>query len=59
MMVGYYSSGEFLRQLAERVTLFKLQLAKGGYWTGGRAPYGFGRVLERISKPFKDNCQTG
>src|SRR5581483_3741199 len=36
---------EFLRKHAERVITAKMALAKGGYWTGGRAPYGFVRVL--------------
>ncbi len=45
MWIDYYESGEFLRKHAERVITAKMALAKGGYWAGGRAPYGFVRVL--------------
>lgn len=45
MWFDYFESGEFLRKLAERVLASKILLGKGGYWTGGRAPYGFVRVL--------------
>ncbi|NQV24736.1 MAG: recombinase family protein [Rhodopirellula sp.] len=41
----YSQNGEFLTQLAERVLAAQIRLAKGGYWTGGTAPYGFVRVL--------------
>jgi len=41
----YSQNGEFLTQLAERVLAAQIRLAKGGYWTGGPAPYGFVRVL--------------
>lgn len=45
MWMDFYESGEFLRKHAERVITAKIALAKGGYWAGGRAPYGFVRVL--------------
>lgn len=45
MWVDYYESGEFLRKHAERVISSKILLGKAGYWTGGRAPFGFVRVL--------------
>ena len=45
MWFDYFEGGEFLRRLAERVISAKILLAKGGHWTGGRAPYGFVRVL--------------
>lgn len=41
----YSLNGEFLTQLAERVLAAQIRLAKGGFWTGGPAPYGFVRVL--------------
>jgi len=37
MWIDYYESGEFLRKHAARVIDAKILLAKGGYWTGGRA----------------------
>lgn len=45
MWIDYYESGEFLRKHAERVIAAKILLGKAGYWTGGRAPFGFVRVL--------------
>ncbi len=46
-IVGYHESGKFLRDLAERIIAAKQQLARDGFSTGGRAPYGFGRFLVR------------
>ena len=45
MMFDYHTSGEFLRQLSERIIRTQLQLAAAGYWTGGNPPYGFVRAL--------------
>jgi hypothetical protein len=45
MWFDYYESGEFLRKHAERIISTKILLVKGGYWSGGRAPFGFARVL--------------
>jgi DNA invertase Pin-like site-specific DNA recombinase len=45
MLFGYHQSGEFLRQLAERVIDAQRHLARQGFRTGGNAPYGFGRFL--------------
>ena len=45
MLADYLSSGEFLKQLSERVLRTQLQLARDGKWTGGNAPYGFTRAL--------------
>src|SRR5204862_203149 len=45
MMLGYYASGDFLRQHAERIISAQRLLAEEGYRTGGDPPYGFGRVL--------------
>ena len=45
MLAEYQSSGDFLRQLSERVLRTQLQLAREGRWTGGNAPYGFARAL--------------
>ncbi|GMU34732.1 MAG: hypothetical protein AMXMBFR20_26040 [Planctomycetia bacterium] len=44
-LINYSESGQFLQKLALRITETKLSLAKGGFWTGGRPPYGFVRVL--------------
>ena len=48
-IVGYHESGKFLRELAERIIAAQQQLAREGFSTGGRAPYGFGRFLVRKS----------
>ncbi len=45
MLFEYYESGEFLKKHAERIIASKILLTKEGFWTGGRAPYGFSRVL--------------
>ena len=45
MFLDYGQSGKFLNDLAERMVSSQMTLARGGYWTGGRAPYGFARVL--------------
>lgn len=66
MLVEYESSGDFLRQLSERVLRAQLQLARAGRWTGGNAPYGFtralvdadGRILEKLL-PGKSVRQPG
>lgn len=44
-LFAYHESGNFLRQHAERVLAVQQHLAKQGFRTGGRAPYGFSRVL--------------
>ena len=45
MYVAYYESGDFLRKHARRVLTAQRHLAESGFSTGGRAPYGFARVL--------------
>ena len=49
MLFEYYESGEFLKKHAERIIASKILLTKGGFWTGGRAPYGFVRALVNTS----------
>jgi DNA invertase Pin-like site-specific DNA recombinase len=44
LVCSYSESGEYLNKLALRVLESQVQLAKKGYWTGGRPPYGFVRV---------------
>ncbi|HNO78848.1 MAG TPA: recombinase family protein [Phycisphaerae bacterium] len=44
-LIDYHESGNFLKQLAERVLLAQRGLAIRGYWNGGSAPYGFARAL--------------
>ena len=44
-LFGYHESGEFSKKLSERVVLVQASLARKGYSTGGRPPYGFGRFL--------------
>lgn len=41
----YFENGDFLRQLAERVIVALVKIAKDGNWTGGQAPHGFIRIL--------------
>ena len=42
-LFGYHESGEFSKKLSERVVRCQASLARQGYSTGGRPPYGFGR----------------
>ncbi len=44
-LLGYSESGRYLVTLAENVIRGQLHTAKRGGWSGGRAPYGFARVL--------------
>ena len=44
MMFSYIKSSEFLQDLAVRVLQVQGELARRGWWTGGRPPYGFARV---------------
>lgn len=53
-LFGFHESGEFSRKLSERVLLTHIALASKGYSTGGRAPYGFGRFLERPDGTFEE-----
>ena len=48
-IIDYDKAGEDRRELAEKILLAQLSLAKNGYSTGGRAPFGFRRCLVRIS----------
>ncbi len=45
MVFGYQQSGDYLRQLADRVVSVQRHLASQGFRTGGSPPYGFGRFL--------------
>lgn len=44
-LVEHEESGKFRLTLAEKMLRAQLMLAKNGYSTGGRAPYGFRRTL--------------
>ena len=44
-LFGYHASGEYLKNLADRIILGHRNRAQQGYRTGGNAPYGFVRVL--------------
>jgi hypothetical protein len=46
-LVDFHESGQFLKTHAERVLQTQRRLAQQGYWTGGRAPFGFERALLR------------
>jgi DNA invertase Pin-like site-specific DNA recombinase len=45
LLYEYTQSGQFLPDHAERILRARATLADRGYWTGGRAPYGFSRIL--------------
>ena len=45
LILVYTESGNFLRNLAERVIQAHQMLARDGFRTGGDAPYGFVRIL--------------
>ena len=59
MWIDYFESGEFLKKHAERVISAKILLAKGGHWTGGRAPYGFIRVLVNAAGKVLEELPDG
>ncbi|MHB8865721.1 MAG: recombinase family protein [Pirellulaceae bacterium] len=46
-MIDYNSAGQFRRDLAQKILYAQLSLAKNGYSTGGRPPFGFRRWLVR------------
>jgi len=46
-MIDYAGSGEFRRELAEKMIYSQIELAKRGFSTGGRPCYGFRRALVR------------
>jgi DNA invertase Pin-like site-specific DNA recombinase len=45
LLFEYHQSGQFLADHAERILRARSTLVADGYWPGGPAPYGFGRVL--------------
>jgi hypothetical protein len=45
MLLDYRESGQFLKNLAERILLAQRYLAERGFRTGGSPPYGFARFL--------------
>ncbi|HEV3302112.1 MAG TPA: recombinase family protein [Planctomycetaceae bacterium] len=45
LVLDYHQSGQFLRTLAERIVATQRGLAEGGFWIGGRPPFGFIRIL--------------
>ena len=46
-LLDYDQAGKFRRDLAQKIIYSQLALAKAGFSTGGRAPYGFRRWLVR------------
>ncbi len=46
-LIDYNSAGEYRRDLAQKILFAQLNLAKNGFSTGGRAPFGFRRWLVR------------
>lgn len=48
-MLDYESAGKFRRELSEKMIYCQIALAKAGYSTGGRAPFGFDRWLSQDS----------
>ena len=55
----YHQSGEELDKLADRMVRAKITLAKGGYWSGGRPPYGFCRVLVDANNTVLQELEEG
>lgn len=47
-LVDFHQAGEDRRNLAEKIILAQLALAKSGYTTGGRPPYGFRRWFVQL-----------
>jgi DNA invertase Pin-like site-specific DNA recombinase len=46
-MLDYNYAGEFRRELAQKILFAQIGLAKAGFSTGGRPPYGFRRWLAK------------
>lgn len=47
-LIDYQQAGDFRRELAQKILNAQLTLARAGFSTGGRAPYGFRRWLVRF-----------
>ena len=47
-LIDYDQAGKDRRTLAEKILFAQLSLAKGGFSTGGRPPYGFRRWLVKV-----------
>jgi Recombinase/Resolvase, N terminal domain len=47
-MFDYHNAGDFRRELAQKMLDAQVNLARAGFSTGGRAPYGFRRWLARV-----------
>lgn len=48
-IVEYHQSGKDLTELAQKIIFAQITLARSGYSTGGRPPYGFRRWLVKTS----------
>jgi hypothetical protein len=57
--VEYEQSGRFRDEHAEKMIYAQLQLAKHGFSTGGRAPFGFRRYLVRVDGTVIRQLQDG
>ncbi|MEI7688367.1 MAG: recombinase family protein, partial [Planctomycetota bacterium] len=58
-ILDYDVSGRFRLQLAEKLILAKLVLAKGGFSIGGEPPYGFHRWLVDLNGAKKRQLEVG
>lgn len=58
-LFGYHESGEFSKKLSERVVLVQASLARKGYSTGGRPPYGYARFLVDAAGNVLEELQPG
>ncbi|MGY8771440.1 MAG: recombinase family protein [Pirellulales bacterium] len=58
-VIDYDRSSEERRELAQKMIYAQLQLARAGYSTGGRAPYGFRRWLIKIDGTLVRQLQDG
>jgi len=58
-LIDYDSAGKDRQELAQKILRAQVQLAQGGFSTGGRAPYGFRRWLVRIDGAPVREVQNG
>lgn len=52
-LIDYDKAGKDRRELAQKILFAQLSLAKAGFTTGGRPPYGFRRWLTKVDGHFR------
>lgn len=58
-MIDYDSAGKFRRELSEKMIYSQIALAKAGFSTGGRPPFGFDRWLAKEDGTAVRKLQDG